>query len=428
MTRNTLYRLLKLNVILFFVPLAFVGDLHRALIREGMYRWKSLRQPDHITLLPKDLFLLRTEEGYHFSQGLRMELMALGAFMLVMAVFFLLTVSKEITASRPVLEAVLIGKPVESEEVDRLSRKYEIHSKVHLCLCGKNRQSATFGIFRPIIFLWGGMDEADREMILTHELCHVKRRDVLWKTMAGFVRALCFYNPCSYLLKHELDKLCEESCDEWVVQEYTYQEKARYAGLLCSSSGKNGEEDDLVACYGVDSDFKILQERIEMIMRERKKLSKVFAVLLTGVMLWAVSLTALAYEPVDVWETSEDGAEYLMGENDGCAKGVEVFFLSEEEAAQSDLFAIPQYPVLYERQWVDQDGNVYPLEDSEVGTYVICFFHDYEEGTLVQHVAHTDGSCTVYYYSARRCAKCGKIVDQELEMTVNYPNCTHNTN
>ena len=51
--------------------------------------------------------------------------------------------------------------------------------------------------------------------------------------------------------------------------------------------------------------------------------------------------------------------------------------------------------------------------------------HAYVSGQLKYHNKKADGSCTIEYYNAKRCSKCGNITDQTYIMTVEYPMCIH---
>lgn len=149
-------------------------------------------------------------------------------------------------------------------------------------------------------------------------------------------------------------------------------------------------------------------------IEQKKKWNKVLVGVLMGVLVLANSLTALANPVVtDVKEAIfEDAVEYQEG----------LVFVPEGEA---DLFIIEADEMLYDAQFVDEDGNIYPMNSGEqVGTMTVCV-HTYVSGKVQNHVVNSDGGCVVREYSAKRCSKCGTIVVGDFLASYTYVTCPH---
>jgi len=89
------------------------------------------------------------------------------------------------------------------------------------------------GIRRPILCL--PAHEWTREelrLVLYHELCHLKHRDLAVKFLSNAVCALHWFNPAVYLIRRELSEATELACDESVSARLEQSERRRYGEVL----------------------------------------------------------------------------------------------------------------------------------------------------------------------------------------------------
>jgi uncharacterized protein (TIGR03435 family) len=77
------------------------------------------------------------------------------------------------------------------------------------------------GVFHPLLLLPAGISERlnDEQLnaILTHELCHVRRRDNLAAALHMLVEALCWFHPQVWWIGARLVEERERACDEEVM-------------------------------------------------------------------------------------------------------------------------------------------------------------------------------------------------------------------
>mgnify|MGYP001044988860 CR=1 FL=1 len=79
--------------------------------------------------------------------------------------------------------------------------------------------------------------------------------------------------------------------------------------------------------------------------------------------------------------------------------------------------------ILYNAQFVDEDGNVYPV--SEITPQVFCPGHEKYDGYFQTHVADGKGGCTVKTYKGVKCVICDTIWLGDLINTSIYAKCPH---
>ncbi|MFA9380558.1 MAG: M56 family metallopeptidase, partial [Acetanaerobacterium sp.] len=95
----------------------------------------------------------------------------------------------------------------------------------------------TFGVARPIILLPGEHIPPERlEMILTHELVHIRQHDLLYKLCSMLAAGIHWFNPFAHLMAADIDDACELRCDREVVRILGEERKKSYCELLIDTA------------------------------------------------------------------------------------------------------------------------------------------------------------------------------------------------
>ena len=128
-----------------------------------------------------------------------------------------------------------------------------------------------YGLVRPKIVLpdWT-YDEEQLQNILRHELTHYRRFDTLYKWISVFVLSGHWFNPLSWLVRRELNRSCELSCDEMLLRSMSREEKKSYGNTLLSMAASGALPAGVVATTFC-TEKKNLKERLEQIMTYQKK-------------------------------------------------------------------------------------------------------------------------------------------------------------
>lgn len=112
------------------------------------------------------------------------------------------------------------GREVEAlrkmERIARMSRRIEVISSPG------SLEPGVFGFVRPVLLWPEGishhLDDAHLEAIVTHEVCHVQRRDNLTSAIHMMVEALFWYHPLVWWMEKQLVKERERACDQNVLE------------------------------------------------------------------------------------------------------------------------------------------------------------------------------------------------------------------
>ncbi len=130
--------------------------------------------------------------------------------------------------SRPVEDAAI------AELCRRLATALGISRRVGVAVCDRIAGPVLVGIVRPVILLpavaLAGWDPQQLEMVLLHELLHVRRWDNLVNLLQRIVESLLFFHPMIWIVSAWIRREREHCCDAVVIA-HTRQPQA-YARLL----------------------------------------------------------------------------------------------------------------------------------------------------------------------------------------------------
>jgi beta-lactamase regulating signal transducer with metallopeptidase domain len=118
-------------------------------------------------------------------------------------------------ASRPIEDGPI------AETLARLLESLRITRRVTVAVCERIAAPVLIGIVRPLILLppsaLTGWSPDEIEMVLLHELAHVRRWDNLVNLLQRFVESLLFFHPAVWLVSSWIRRERETCCDAVVV-------------------------------------------------------------------------------------------------------------------------------------------------------------------------------------------------------------------
>jgi len=105
--------------------------------------------------------------------------------------------------------------------VESLCSLFGIHKLVRLAVSSIVAVPSVIGWLKPIILIppsaMAGLTPLQMELILAHELAHIRRQDYLWNLLQVAVETLLFYHPVVRWVSHQARLEREQCCDDMVV-------------------------------------------------------------------------------------------------------------------------------------------------------------------------------------------------------------------
>ncbi|MEN8077311.1 M56 family metallopeptidase [Clostridioides difficile] len=189
--------------------------------------------------------------------------------------------------------------------------KLNITSEVAIRKSNRINSPMVVGILNPKIIFPSNIEYDNKlEPVITHELVHLKRKDLLTKFIQIGITAVNWFNPIIYMMNNSMEKWCEISCDEIVAENMSYEERKEY-GKTVLSIIENVSLTSNNLCLYLCNDKKYIKRRLIMMLKVKKstKTKKIFAgMLLAGIVLGATGISVSATA-----ETSNPEAINLVG-------------------------------------------------------------------------------------------------------------------
>lgn len=176
-----------------------------------------------------------------------------------------------------------------NELIDEWQSSHKLHRPLRILQSDKIATPIAVGVLRPCIILPGSMDLSDKQTIgyvLTHEYYHVRRLDILWKTLMLCAVCIHWFNPFAWSMLVLLNRDLEISCDELVLRHYgeNANERKAYAYSLIKMAETRGKSPLINSHFSRNA----VEERITSIMKYRK--ASGLAVVVTVVLVMGLTM------------------------------------------------------------------------------------------------------------------------------------------
>lgn len=196
------------------------------------------------------------------SQPVNLLPLVWGVGVLALGVFFLVSWVR----CRGVFRESL---PVEDDFCKSWLTARPLRRRVTLRQSDRVSSPLTYGLLRPVILLPASMDWRDRGRlgyVLSHEFCHIRRLDGLWKLLLTVALCLHWFNPLVWAMYILANRDLELSCDESVVRTCGEDAKAAYAMTLIGMEEKRSMLSPLSNSFSKNA----IEERVRAIMGQKK--------------------------------------------------------------------------------------------------------------------------------------------------------------
>jgi beta-lactamase regulating signal transducer with metallopeptidase domain len=201
------------------------------------------------------------------------------------------------------------SRPVEDSRIaelcQRLAASLKVSFRVGVAVCDRIVSPILVGIVRPVILLpavaMTGWDSQQLEMVLLHELVHVRRWDNLVNLMQRIIESALFFHPVIWVISNWVRRDREHCCDAAVVGHM--REPQVYARLLVTLADQYSQGSRLGRPLATPQAVSSMAEgplagRIRRILnRDEQPMQisrKTFAVIFAGVLVVAAVVSRYA--------------------------------------------------------------------------------------------------------------------------------------
>lgn len=205
-------------------------------------------------------------------------------------------------------------------------------SAPEMIVCEAISTPAVTGLLRPRLLLpHERYDVQELRYILRHELCHLKRRDMLLKLVLLAANAMHWFNPVVYLMLRQADEDIELACDSAATDGLELPERAAYSRTLLAAVQSSVRALPATTCFG--GTVERLKRRITNVLGAQKKRG-------LGVVALVLALTLTAGCAVSWGER----AQTQKNDDPFADKSYTVDILLYEAPAFTDGFTDGTYP------------------------------------------------------------------------------------
>ncbi len=302
------------------------------------------------------------------------------------------------TGAEPVSDQVLLNRLFEAQW------RAGIRKKTELFVNPMVSSPMLIGFWRPCIVLPGtDMSEKDFRYVVTHELMHEKRKDILYKWLVQFTVCLHWLNPLVYVMSREISKACELSCDEAVLEKLGYEHAADYGKTLLDAMAAVGKYKEPFAGVSLSANKRILKERLGAIMNDKEKSGKMRILMAGLTACMALGVFFVGIYPADRAEASGSSVAGVSEKKE--QMDAERFY----EAGNLPLFemAFDKLDEKVQEEWLDR---IY--RDGEIAFFSISVERFNADSPLMQSFAekaYEDDNISVF------CILAGAMKEELLE-------------
>ena len=246
--------------------------------------------------------------------------------------------------------------------IDALLDRFRFSRDPHICVSNSRRAPLTFGVFRPTVLLPEDLPVGDAQfqLVLAHELAHIRRKDCLRKLLLTVCLCLYWWNPLVWMMVWLANRDMELACDEAVLRALGPDCRKAYALTLLDMAQRNPKSAPLCSGFARSS----AEERIRAILSFKRIPAWVGICVSVLFVLTASVFTTQAASPAAVPEPEPAVQEEIPEENVAVS-------VSESELLPATPPIMPEQEAESEIELETQTRSevrayIFPLEDTSV--------------------------------------------------------------
>lgn len=169
----------------------------------------------------------------------------------------------------------------------KIEIEYGLHDhiakKIRLYKCSYMSSPFLFGIINPKVIIPDiAFSHDEMEIILRHELMHLRSNDLIVKFLVSLVQGIHWYNPAILFFSKKLDDYCELSCDEKVSDQISKSQRVVYAHLLLKLTKLSTNAINIISFTNADERF--MKRRILSIMKKDQRPNTIVSFIILSIL------------------------------------------------------------------------------------------------------------------------------------------------
>lgn len=128
------------------------------------------------------------------------------------------------------------------------------------------------GLFKKTIILPSDITSIENyDMVLKHEIIHIKNKDIECKFLLLFLRIVYWFNPIIYKFVEQIDEVLELRCDEIVLENQSQEYKIKYAQVLLNQIEFNRKQRYVFSMNFANKRGNIMRRFSNIVDKTKKK-------------------------------------------------------------------------------------------------------------------------------------------------------------
>ena len=128
------------------------------------------------------------------------------------------------------------------------------------------------GLFKKTIILPSDITSIENyDMVLKHEIIHIKNKDIECKFLLLFLRIIYCFNPIIYKFVEQIDEVLELRCDEIVLENQSQEYKIKYAQVLLNQIEFNRKQRYVFSMNFANKRGNIMRRFSNIVDKTKKK-------------------------------------------------------------------------------------------------------------------------------------------------------------
>ncbi len=252
----------------------------------------------------KNLNSIENSELENFKNNINNHISRIGALEILSILYFCIIIVKILI----ILIVKILFTINKKEKIDNLSKEFFVLNRIKEKLKIKNNfkliktnlvNSAMISglIDKKIIIMSEKTNLKDLECLLTHELCHFKRKDNYLNILLNTFRIFYFFNPFIIYCLNRIEKDLELATDELAIKYLDEKMVNRYCKLIVYKSTGINNYNKLQLNFKKSNDSSFVKERIDGIMDRKEFVEKRrYVLLLSSIILLLLTCCFIIYK------------------------------------------------------------------------------------------------------------------------------------